>query len=201
MTSARDLAESFSAAVAMVLAAPLIGAVAIVTLLSLGRPILFRQDRAGLGGNVFTMVKFRTMRDIRDVRGAALPDGARLSSLGRFLRRTRLDELPELWHIARRDMNWVGPRPLLVETIESFGPLGEKRGTVRPGLTGWAQINGNTLLTAEEKLLLDLWYVENSSIGLDLKIVLRTLRVIVAGERVDRASLERAVARGHRRSG
>jgi lipopolysaccharide/colanic/teichoic acid biosynthesis glycosyltransferase len=197
----RDLIESCTAAVAIVLTAPLICAVATVTLLSLGRPVLFRQKRGGLGGKSFEMMKFRTMRDLRDSEGAALPDEARLSFLGRLMRRTRLDELPELWHIVRRDMSWVGPRPLLPETIQGFGALGEKRGAVRPGLTGWAQINGNTLLKADEKLLLDLWYVDNRSARLDLKIMLRTIRVIITGERVNQASLERAVARGHRRSG
>lgn len=197
----REFIEPITAAAALLLLAPLILVVAMATRLSLGRPVLFRQNRGGIGGRTFKMTKFRTMREICDANGITLPDEARLSWLGRFLRRTRLDELPELWHIVRGDMSWVGPRPLLPETIETFGALGEKRGIVRPGLTGWAQINGNSLLQGDEKLLLDLWYVENRSVRLDLKIMLRTAQVIFTGERVNQTNLERAVARGPRRSG
>ncbi|MDB5713874.1 MAG: glycosyl transferase [Sphingomonadales bacterium] len=190
-----------TAALALLMLAPLILAIAAVTRISLGRPILFRQRRVGIGGATFEMIKFRTMREVCDADGVDLPDEARVSSLGRFLRRSRLDELPGLWHIVRGDMNWVGPRPLLPATIEDFDTLGELRSAVRPGLTGWAQINGNSFLKCHEKLLLDLWYIENRSVGLDLQILLRTAQVILAGERVNAANLEKAVARSPRRSG
>lgn len=179
------------AVMAIIVAAPLMLVLAVVTLLSLGSPVLFRQRRAGVGGASFEMVKFRTMRDIRDGGGKPLPDEERLLPLGRFIRRTRMDELPELWNIIRHEMNWVGPRPLLPETIQAYGGPGEKRGSVLPGLTGWAQINGNSLLTAEDKLQLDLWYIENRNWRLDLAILLRTVLVVVSGERINRAKLEK----------
>ncbi|HJT39063.1 MAG TPA: sugar transferase [Sphingobium sp.] len=168
---------------ALLLLTPLLLLLALLVLFGLGRPILFHQTRAGQGGRAFDMIKFRTMRDRADPCAAPLPDAERVTPVGRFLRRTRLDELPELINIVRGDMDFIGPRPLLPHTIRSMRADGVTRGLVRPGLTGLAQVSGNTLLTVEEKLRFDLWYVRNRSVALDAWILLRTLGVVLAGER------------------
>ena len=168
--------------------------VALSIVLSLGRPIFFTQPRAGARGKNFVLVKFRTMRDLRDSGGRLLDDQARLTLTGRVLRRTRLDELPELWNVLRREMNLVGPRPLLPETVAAMGEGGILRGAVRPGLTGWAQVNGNALLRDLDKLALDLWYVRNRSLRLDLAIIFKTLVVIFRGERINTVNIERGYA-------
>lgn len=183
-----------TAIIGLILAAPVILILALAVAATMGRPVLFRQDRAGLGGEPFEMLKFRSMREAYDASGQALPDAARITPLGRFLRRSRLDELPELLNILRGEMGWVGPRPLLPRTIAEMGEAGERRCAVRPGLTGWAQVNGNSLLSNEEKLSLDLWYTENCNPLLNLMIVLTTVRVIIAGERVNRKALEKCRA-------
>lgn len=162
---------------------PLLALLWLLTRMSQGSPVLFRQQRAGLGGKPFDIAKFRSMTDKRDANGALLPDEERVTAWGRFLRRSRLDELPGLWSIARGDMAFVGPRPLLPETIASLGERGRERGKVRPGLTGWAQVNGNTLLSLDEKVALDLDYVNNPSLGRDLVILMRTFWVMIGGER------------------
>jgi lipopolysaccharide/colanic/teichoic acid biosynthesis glycosyltransferase len=173
---------------------PLTLLVAAMTLLFLGRPILFVQRRAGRDGVAFPLIKFRTMRILFDDGGRLLPDAARLSRFGRLIRRLRLDELPEVWNILRGDMALVGPRPLLPETVAAMGAAGERRGAVRPGLTGWAQVNGNALLSVREKLALDLWYVAHRSIRLDIYILWRTLVMLITGERVNSALVGRAYA-------
>jgi lipopolysaccharide/colanic/teichoic acid biosynthesis glycosyltransferase len=175
---------------------PVILVLAVVVALSMGSPVLFTQWRSGKRGVLFKLVKFRSMTDARDSQGRLLPDEMRLTAVGRFLRRSRLDELPELWNIARGDMSLIGPRPLLPQTVRSFGRLGRRRGLVRPGLTGWAQINGNTLLADREKLMLDLWYVDNRSLAVDLGIVVKTIKVAVFGERVNPVALRRALSAG-----
>lgn len=162
---------------------PLMLALWLACLAVQGRPVLFRQYRAGKRAEPFEMLKFRTMRDLRDHTGALLPDGDRVTAFGRFLRRSRLDELPGLINIAGGAMAFVGPRPLLPTTIEELGAMGRKRCAVKPGLTGWSQVNGNTLLTLEEKVALDLWYIENRSALLDLKILALTLFVMIGGEK------------------
>jgi lipopolysaccharide/colanic/teichoic acid biosynthesis glycosyltransferase len=134
------------------------------------------------------------MRNLKDSGGRLLDDGARLTLTGRVLRRTRLDELPELWNILRHEMNLVGPRPLLPETVAAMGEGGIVRGAVRPGLTGWAQVNGNALLRDVDKLALDVWYVRNRSLRLDLTIILKTLVVIFRGERINNVNIERGYA-------
>ncbi|MCL6472823.1 MAG: sugar transferase [Firmicutes bacterium] len=154
---------------------PVILATAIAVRLSLGSPILFRQERPGLRGRIFKIYKFRTMRDVFDANGKQLPDEERLTSLGRFLRSTSLDELPELFNVLKGDMSLVGPRPLLVEYLDRYTDEQARRHEVMPGLTGWAQVNGRNALTWEEKFALDVWYVDNWNMWLDLKILWLTL--------------------------
>lgn len=191
---------SFFAALLLIILAPLLALLALLVLVAQGRPVLFRQLRAGREGKAFTMMKFRSMRDLRDAEGHLLPDAARTTAIGHFLRRSRLDELPELWNIVVGEMAWVGPRPLLPQTIEEMGAEGRLRCSVRPGLTGWAQVNGNTLLSLHEKLELDLWYVKNRTLRIDLLTLLYTVGVILRGEKINRTELEKALAGRHHRS-
>ena len=152
---------------------------AIAVRVRLGSPVLFAQVRPGLHGRPFTLFKLRTMTNATDARGHLLPDAARLPPLGRWLRSTSVDELPELWNVLRGDMSLVGPRPLLLEYLPLYTPEQRRRHQVRPGITGWAQINGRNALTWEERFRLDVWYVDNRSLALDLKILLLTVvRVI-----------------------
>jgi lipopolysaccharide/colanic/teichoic acid biosynthesis glycosyltransferase len=160
---------------AAVLLLPIILIVAVLVRTRLGAPILFRQPRPGLHGRTFLMYKFRTMTDDRDANGNLLPDARRLTPLGRFLRSTSLDELPELLNVLRGEMSLVGPRPLLVEYLDRYTPRQARRHDVRPGVTGLAQINGRNDLRWEQKFELDLWYVEHHNLWLDLKIILKTL--------------------------
>ena len=140
----------------------------------LGTPILFRQQRPGLHGKPFDMVKFRTMTEDKDRAGRLLPDAERLTSFGRLLRSTSLDELPELWNVLKGEMSLVGPRPLLMEYLPLYSQHQMRRHELRPGVTGWAQINGRNALSWEEKFALDVWYIENRSFWLDLQIILKT---------------------------
>lgn len=199
MTLARAL-DIAGAAIAAVVLAPVLLVAATLVRLDLGRPVLFVQERSGAAGRNFRMMKLRTMADTRDPAGKPLPDAERVTPIGRFLRRTRIDELPELWHVLVGDMSIVGPRPLQPATIAAMGDAGRRRGAVRPGLTGWAQVNGNALLRDADKLRLDLWYIDNASPRLDLLILLRTLAMLALGERINTAELGRADARDHRRS-
>lgn len=148
----------------------------------LGSPVLFRQVRPGLRGRPFKMVKFRTMRDVLDVDGRPLPDGERMTPFGGFLRSSSLDELPELWNVLKGEMSLVGPRPLLMEYLPLYSSEQSRRHEVRPGLTGWAQINGRNALTWDEKFKLDVWYVDNHSFWLDLKILLLTVKKVFIRE-------------------
>ncbi len=155
--------------------APVILALSFAIFFKMGRPILFRQPRPGLNGKPFVLLKFRTMRDLRDVNGALLPDAKRLGRFGRLLRATSLDELPGLWNVLRGDMSLVGPRPLLMEYLPLYSPEQARRHDVRPGLTGWAQINGRNAIGWPQKFALDIWYVDNRSFWLDIKIILLTV--------------------------
>lgn len=148
---------------------------AIVIRLRLGSPILFRQVRPGLHSRPFTMIKFRSMTDERAADGKLLPDAQRQTSLGRFLRATSLDELPELWNVLKGEMSLVGPRPLLMDYVLLYTPEQARRHEVRPGITGWAQINGRNAISWEEKFALDVWYVDHQSLALDVRILWRTV--------------------------
>lgn len=197
MSSIRLLDVGISA-VGLLVAVPVMAAVAGVIALTDGRPILFRQRRVTRDGRLFTLVKFRTMTNMHDADGDLLPDAARTTPVGRALRAVRLDELPQLWHILTGDMALIGPRPLLPETIVAAGKLGQARCAVRPGLTGWAQVNGNTLLSDADKMALDLWYIDHRSLSLDINILWRTVLVALTGERTDPASIRRAYESGAR---
>ena len=158
---------------------PLLLFLALLVRLKLGASILFRQKRPGLNGEIFEMIKFRTMTSARDASGALLPDSERLPLFGAWLRSTSLDEIPELLNVLKGDMSLVGPRPLLVQYLPRYNPRQRRRHEVRPGLTGWAQINGRNAISWEEKFELDVWYVENRSLILDIKILYKTLTVLI----------------------
>ncbi|MEW6258733.1 MAG: sugar transferase [Thermodesulfobacteriota bacterium] len=160
---------------AAIIAAPVLGLVALGVRLNLGSPVLFRQQRPGLHGRPFILYKFRTMTDARDTVGNLLPDAERLTPFGRFLRATSLDELPELWNVLRGDMSLVGPRPLLMQYLDRYTPEQARRHEVRPGITGWAQVNGRNSISWDEKFQLDVWYVDHQSLALDLRILLMTM--------------------------
>ena len=167
---------------ALILLAPVLGVLALLVRLNLGKPVLFSQARPGMNGEIFTLYKFRSMRDAVDADGHPLPDAARLTRFGRILRAASLDELPELWNVLRGEMSLVGPRPLLVQYLERFTPEQARRHAVLPGITGWAQINGRNALTWEEKFRLDVWYVDHWTPGLDLKILALTVWKVLRRE-------------------
>jgi lipopolysaccharide/colanic/teichoic acid biosynthesis glycosyltransferase len=160
---------------ALAILSPVLLAVGILVRRRLGAPVLFRQARPGLHGRPFTMLKFRTMTDARDAHGELLPDSERLTPFGRFLRSTSLDELPELFNVLKGDMSLVGPRPLLVRYLPRYSPEQARRHEVKPGLTGWAQVNGRNAISWDDKLALDVWYVDHQSLPLDLTILALTV--------------------------
>lgn len=165
--------------VLLVMLSPILLIAACLVAVSMGRPILFHQQRAGLHGRPFTIVKLRTMTQERGANGDPLPDADRLTRIGRFLRSTSVDELPELWNVLRGDMSLVGPRPLPVRYVDRYSREHARRLTVRPGITGWAQVNGRNLTTWESRLGMDVWYVDNHSFRIDIKILFRTVTAIV----------------------
>lgn len=168
----------------LLLSLPLQAAVAVAVRVALGSPILFRQRRPGRGGEIFALAKFRTMRDAADEAGQPLPDAKRLTRFGRWLRRTSLDELPELFAVVRGDMSLVGPRPLLPVYLERYSPRQARRHEVRPGLTGWAQVQGRNAVDWDERLEHDVWYVDHASLGLDVKILWMTFFLVLSGRGV-----------------
>lgn len=174
--------DASSALVLLLALSPILALTGLLVATMLGRPVLFRQQRPGLKGLPFTLVKFRTMRDALDTDGKPLPDADRLTRFGRFLRGSSLDELPELWNVLKGDMSLVGPRPWLMEYLAHYTPEQMRRHEVRPGITGWAQVNGRNAATWEERLRLDVWYVEHWSFWLDLRILLRTIWTVVRRE-------------------
>ncbi|MGM0984084.1 MAG: sugar transferase [Pseudomonadota bacterium] len=175
----KRLFDVLAAIIAFLLLSPVLFIVALLIHLKLGSPVLFRQVRPGLYGQPFEMIKFRTMRDAIDKHGNPLPDEERMTRLGSILRATSLDELPELWNVLKGDMSLVGPRPLLMEYLTLYSPEQYRRHEVRPGVTGWAQINGRNAISWEEKFKLDVWYVDNQSFRLDLKILLLTVKKVL----------------------
>jgi lipopolysaccharide/colanic/teichoic acid biosynthesis glycosyltransferase len=174
--------DFFSAGIGLVLLSPLLVFIAIFAHLGMGRPVLFRQSRPGLHGKPFILYKFRTMKDARDKQGNILPDECRLTSFGRFLRKTSLDELPELINVIKGEMGLVGPRPLLMQYLDRYTAEQARRHEVRPGITGLAQISGRNALSWEEKFRLDVWYVDHYSFWLDLKILGMTVLKILKRE-------------------
>lgn len=175
------------AAVALLVLAVPLCVLALLVRMKLGKPVLFAQIRPGMHGKPFRMVKFRTMTDARGPDGALLPDAERLPPFGRFLRATSLDELPELWNVLKGDMSLVGPRPLLMEYLPLYSTEQARRHEVRPGVTGWAQINGRNALSWEEKFELDVWYVDHQSFMLDIRILWRTARKVLIREGISAA--------------
>ena len=172
------------ASTALVLLSPLLAVVALLVRVRMGTPVLFRQQRPGRGGRPFVMTKFRTMTDRRDAAGALLPDADRLTALGKWLRRTSVDELPELLNVVHGDMSLVGPRPLLMEYLPLYSDEQARRHEVRPGITGWAQVNGRNAVTWDEKFALDVWYVDHRSTRLDVEILAKTVSQVFSGHGV-----------------
>jgi len=177
--------DMFVASITLVLLFPLLVVVAVLIRVNLGGSMLFRQMRPGLHGNPFEMFKFRTMTSACSLDGQLLPDAERLTSLGRFLRSTSLDELPELWNVLKGEMSLVGPRPLLMEYLPLYTPEQARRHEVRPGITGWAQVNGRNAITWDEKFELDVWYVDHVSFWLDIKILCLTLKKVFSREGIN----------------
>jgi len=166
----------------LVLLSPFLLVVAFLVRVKLGSPVFFRQQRPGLNGKPFMLVKFRTMTDERDEKGNLLPDEVRLTRFGQFLRSTSTDELPELWNVFVGEMSLVGPRPLLMRYLDRYTPEQARRHEVKPGITGWAQVNGRNALTWKEKFKLDVWYVDHYSIWLDISILFSTLTKVLNRE-------------------
>jgi sugar transferase EpsL len=171
----------------VIILSPFFALIGILVRLKIGSPVLFRQMRPGLYGRPFTIYKFRTMTDERYADGDLLPDGKRLTRLGRFLRKTSMDELPELFNVIKGDMSIVGPRPLLMQYLERYSPEQARRHEVRPGITGWAQVNGRNAILWEDKFKHDVWYVDNWSLWLDVKIVLMTVWKILKMEGISQS--------------
>lgn len=177
-----DLVVSASA---LVLLSPVLAMLWLLIRIRMGGPVVFRQQRGGLGNRPFTFYKFRTMTDARDASGELLPDHVRLTPLGRWLRESSMDELPQLWNVLKGDMSLIGPRPLLADYLDLYDERQKRRHEVRPGITGWAQVNGRNAISWPEKFELDVWYVEHSSPRLDAEILWRTLQVALGRKGVD----------------
>lgn len=164
---------------AIVILSPILLILIIISCLQIGRPIFFRQLRPGKDGHPFVLYKFRTMTNDKDISGDLLPDGRRITRLGCFLRSTSLDELPELFNILKGDMSIVGPRPLLTQYLDRYTPQQQRRHEIKPGLTGWAQVNGRNAITWEEKFRLDVWYIDHCDMWLDIKIIIMTIKNVL----------------------
>jgi lipopolysaccharide/colanic/teichoic acid biosynthesis glycosyltransferase len=183
----KRLLDILGAVAGLVLLSPLFAALAILVRRRMGPPAIFAQRRAGLGGKPFVLCKFRSMNDARGQDGEFLPDGERLTEFGKFLRRYSLDELPQLWNVLRGDMSLVGPRPLLLDYVPLYDATQRRRLDARPGITGWAQINGRNAIDWDEKFALDVWYVDHRSFLLDIRILLMTVRKILKREGISAA--------------
>jgi lipopolysaccharide/colanic/teichoic acid biosynthesis glycosyltransferase len=186
--SLKWIADRCAAAIALAILSPVLLIVAIAIYGWMGTPVLFAQPRPGKNGRIFTFYKFRTMTDECDANGNLLCDEQRLTALGQFLRQTSLDEFPQLWNVLKGEMSLVGPRPLLVDYLERYSPEQAHRHDVKPGITGWAQINGRNAITWEEKFNLDIWYVEHWSLGLDMKILFQTVGKVLQKQGISQAN-------------
>lgn len=175
----KSLGDKFFALVALIVLSPVLIIVGILIYLKLGHPVFFRQARPGLNGKVFKIIKFRTMNDLLDKKGELLPDEARLHGIGKIVRAFSLDELPQLFNVLRGEMSFIGPRPLLVEYLPLYNKEQQKRHDVKPGITGWAQVNGRNTISWEEKFNYDIWYVDHLSFKLDMKIIWMTLSKVI----------------------
>jgi sugar transferase EpsL len=175
----KRLTDVSIAAAALLLLAPLMAVIALIILLMMGRPVLFRHVRPGYKAIPFVLLKFRTMNCLFDEQGRPLSDAERLTPLGKILRRLSLDELPQLWNVLKGEMSLVGPRPLLTDYLERYSPEQARRHEVKPGITGWAQVNGRNTLTWEERFRLDIWYVDHWSLGLDARIIWKTIQKVL----------------------
>ena len=178
----KRLFDIVASTIGLLILAPVIALVALQVLLKLGYPVFFRQVRPGKGGKPFEMIKFRTMRNSTYENGDLLPDSKRMIPLGIFMRSSSIDELPELWNVLKGDMSLVGPRPLLMEYLPLYSTEQARRHNVRPGITGWAQVNGRNAISWEEKFKYDVWYVENQSFWLDMNIIWMTIKKVIARE-------------------
>jgi len=176
-----DIVLSF---IGLIILSPMFIVVGLILLLTIGSPVLFRQTRTGLQGKLFTFYKFRTMTYEKNAKGELLPDKDRITKFGYFLRKSSLDEIPSLWNVIKGDMSLVGPRPLLVEYLDLYTPEQNRRHEVKPGITGWAQVNGRNAISWEEKFKLDVWYVDNQSFWLDIKILCLTFWKVLKREGV-----------------
>lgn len=183
----KRIVDIFGAGLGLLLLSPVLAIVAYKIRRDMGSPVLFRQTRPGLHGKPFQMVKFRTMRNATDAEGKPLPDAERLTKLGQFLRSSSLDELPELWNVLKGEMSLVGPRPLLMEYLPLYSPEQAHRHEVRPGVSGWAQVNGRNAISWDEKFALDVWYVDNRSLWLDLKIIWLTIGRVIKRDGISAA--------------
>lgn len=179
--------DILGAAIGMIVFTPVLIVISLMIRRGMGSPVLFRQIRPGRDGKPFQMIKFRTMREAVDTDGRPFPDAERITKLGRFLRSSSLDELPELWNVLKGEMSLVGPRPLLMEYMPLYSPEQVRRHEVRPGITGWAQVNGRNAISWEDKFALDVWYVENRSLWLDLKIIWLTVRRVIKRDGISAA--------------
>lgn len=183
----KRLIDIVGALIGLTVLSPVMLMAAVLIARNMGRPVLFRQVRPGIGGHPFTMVKFRTMRDAHDATGAPLADAERVTRLGITLRATSIDELPTLWNVLRGDMSLVGPRPLLMEYLPLYSPEQARRNEVRPGITGWAQVNGRNAISWPERLALDVWYVQNRSLWLDIRILALTVVKVIRRDGISAA--------------
>jgi sugar transferase EpsL len=190
----KRLTDVAVAGIGLVFLAPVLAAVALVIYLLMGRPVLFRQVRPGYRARPFTIYKYRTMRNALEPDGEHLPDVERLTGLGRFLRKTSLDELPQLWNVIRGELSLVGPRPLLMQDLLLYTPKQARRHDVRPGITGWAQVNGRNAIRWDEKLDYDVWYVDHWSLWLDLRILGLTIVKVVRCDGIDELGVDSAGA-------
>lgn len=182
MKRAFDLVTALSA---LLILSPIMLLVAVLNRIYLGKPVLFMQQRPGLGGKPFNLLKFRTMKDAVDSKGQPLPDAERLTRYGKFLRSTSLDELPGLWNVIKGEMSLVGPRPLLMEYLPLYTEEQARRHDVRPGITGWAQVNGRNAISWDEKFAADIWYVDNQSLALDFRILAMTVGKVLKKDGVN----------------